>query len=529
MGRLCCRLARGRRVSATANPVSIGIFLTLFLLILSLGFFASRWKKGNLHHLDEWGLGGRRFGPLIVWFLLGGDLYTAYTFVALPALMYASGGAGFFAVPYSIAVFPLVFAVFPKVWKICADNGYVTAADLVEGLFRNRVLALMIALTGIVATMPYLSLQLVGLEAVFGGLGLHASTTLFGHDVEFPLLLAFAVMAGFTYNSGIRAPAIMAIAKDILIYTTLIACIVVIPAKLGGYGAMFDAVPADKIIIPPTPENSLGPQFAYATLALGGALGLFLYPHALTGLLSASSRDAIRRNAVFMPIYAFMLALLLLLGFMALAAGVKDLPEYGDGFARFGDIYAVPALLNQMFPAWFVGVAFAAIAIGALIPGAIMSIAAANLFTRNIYRSFIRPDCSAEHETLVAKIFSLVVKAGALGFVTFFPETSVVQLQLIGGIWMCQTLPAVLMGIYLKWLHPIALLAGWIAGMTAGTLMANATDFKASVYTLDIFGLEVPCYSAVSALVINIGVTLLLSAVLRPFRSSVALTPSVAE
>jgi SSS family solute:Na+ symporter len=391
----------------------------------------------------------------------------------------------------------------------------VTAADLVEGLFKNRTLALLIALTGIIATMPYLSLQLVGLEAIFAGLGMLSSVTIFGHEMELPLLVAFAVMAGFTYNSGIRAPAMMAIVKDILVYSTLIACIIVIPAKLGGYGAIFDAVPADRIIIPPTPERSLGPQFAYATLALGGALGLFLYPHALTGLLAASSQDAIRRNAIFMPIYAFMLALLLLLGFMALAAGVADMPEFAGGFERFGNIYAVPALFNLMFPDWFVGVAFAAIAIGALIPGAIMSIAAANLFTRNVYRAFIRPDCTQAHETKVAKIFSLLVKAGALGFVTFFPETSVVQLQLIGGIWMCQTLPAVLMGLYFKWLHPSALLAGWIAGMGAGTLMANATDFTNSVYELTVFGFTIPCYSAVSALVLNIAVVLAGSALLR--------------
>jgi solute:Na+ symporter, SSS family len=502
-------------VSETASLVSIGVFLTLFFLISSLGFIASRWKKADLHQLHEWGLGGRRFGPLLVWFLLGGDLYTAYTFVALPALMFGTGGAGFFAVPYSIVVFPIVFAVFPKVWKVCAERGYVTAADMVEGLVRNKTLALMVALTGIVATMPYLSLQLVGLEAIFAGLGLHASVNLLGHEMELPLLIAFTVMAGFTYSSGIRAPAIIAIVKDILIYTTLIAAIVIIPAKLGGYGAVFDAVPPEKLIIPPAPSNSLGPQFAYATLALGGALGLFLYPHALTGLLAASSRDAIRRNAIFMPIYAFALALLLLLGFMALASGVKQMPEFAEGFARFGDIYAVPALFNHMFPPWFVGVAFAAIAIGALVPGAIMSIAAANLFTRNIYRAYVRPNCSEAHETQVAKIFSLLVKVGALAFVTFFPETSVVQLQLIGGIWMCQTLPAVLMSLYLRWLNGTALLIGWVAGIAAGTAMAAATGFKSSVYTLTVSGFSIPCYSAVSALVLNIAVTVVLSLALR--------------
>ena len=120
----------------------------------------------------------------------------------------------------------------------------------------------------------------------------------------------------------------------------------------------------------------------------------------------------------------------------------------------------------------------------------------------------------------VAKLASLAMKAGALGFVTFFPETSVVQLQLIGGIWICQTLPAVLMGLYLKWLHPMGLLAGWVAGMGAGTIMAAATGFKASVYTLTFFGFEIPCYSAVSALTLNIAVTLIVSAVLRPMAGS---------
>lgn len=509
-------------MSATASTTTITVFLALFLLVSSLGFLAARWKKADLAQLHEWGLGGRRFGPLLVWFLLGGDLYTAYTFVALPALMYGAGGAGFFAVPYSIVVFPLVFAVFPRVWKLCARHGHVTAADMVQGLFGNRPLALVIALTGIVATMPYLSLQLVGLEAIFAGLGLHASVNLFGHEMELPLLIAFALMAGFTYNGGIRAPALIAIAKDILIYATLIAAIVIIPAKLGGYGAIFDAVPADRLIIPSSPPDSLGPQFAYATLALGGALGLFLYPHALTGLLAASSADAIRRNAIFMPIYAFALALLLLLGFMALASGVAEMPQFAEGFARFGNIYAVPALFNHMFPPWFVGVAFAAIAIGALVPGAIMSIAAANLFTRNIYRAWLHPDCSARHETHVAKIFSLLVKTGALGFVTFFPETSVVQLQLIGGVWMCQTLPAVLMGLYLRWLSGTALLLGWIVGMTAGTAMVVATGFRDSVYTLNVLGTSVPCYSAVSALVLNIVVSVTLSAVLPARRAAPA-------
>ncbi len=502
------------------SPVAVGVFLGLFVLISSLGFVAGRWMKGDMSQLHEWGLGGRRFGPILTWFLLGGDLYTAYTFVALPALMYGSGGAGFFAVPYSIIVFPLLYAFFPRLWAECAKHNYLTAADMVAGLHRNRWLGLAVAATGIVGTMPYIALQLVGLEAIFAGLGLHISFTVGGHVVEVPLLIAFAVMAGFTYNSGLRAPAVIGVVKDILIYVTLIAAIIVIPAALGGYGAVFDAVGPDKLIIPPAPPHSLGPQFSYATLALGGALGLFLYPHALTGILSASSGDAIRRNAIAMQIYSFVLALLLLLGFMALAAGVKSMPEFSDGFARFGTIYAVPALFIHMFPPWFVGVTFATIALAALVPGAIMSIAAANLFTRSIYRAFLRKECSDGHETQVAKLASLLVKVGALGFVMIFPQTSAVQLQLMGGIWINQTLPAILLSLYLRWLDPRALLAGWAVGMGAGTWMAAATGFKNSVYAFTLFGIEVPCYSAISALVLNILVSVVLSLALRPSRTT---------
>jgi len=499
----------------SATPITISVFLTLFAAISSLGFLATHWKKADLSQLSEWGLAGRRLGPLLIWFLLGGDLYTAYTFLALPALMMGAGAFGFFSIPVSVIGFILVFAVFPKVWTTCGERGFTTAADLVEGIYGSRTLALMVAATGILATVPYIALQLVGLEAIFAGIGLNATVHLFGFSIELPLFVAFAVMAGFTYKGGLRAPAIVAIFKDILVWITLIAAIIVVPAQLGGYVAIFDAVPAEKLVIAPSPPDSLGPQFAYFTLALGSALGLFLYPHTLTGLLAASSRDVLRRNAIFLPLYSIALAFLMLLGFMAIAAGVKDMPEFADGFARFGNIFAVPALFNHMFPEWFRGVAFATIAVGAIVPAAIMSIAGANLFSRNIYRAYIDPKCSDTKQTQVAKIFSLSIKVGALGFVTLLPNTSAVQFQLLGGILMCQTLPSVIVGLYVRWLNPAALICGWLAGVAAGAVMAASTGFTNSLYTLEIFGLSVPCYSAVSALGLNLAVSFLLSAIVR--------------
>jgi solute:Na+ symporter, SSS family len=491
--------------------VAIVIFVVLFLGVTILGFAASRWRQGDMTQLHEWGLGGRRFGSWIVWFLLGGDLYTAYTFVAVPAAVMGAGAAGFFAVPYTIFVYPIMFSVFPRLWAVSHAKGYVTAADFVRGRFGSRTLALAIALTGIVATMPYIALQLVGIQVVLAGLGIEG---------EWPLIIAFVVLALYTYSSGLRAPAMIAMVKDALIYITVIAAIIIIPAELGGFGKIFAHVDAKALLLAAPKPGNLGAQSAYITLALGSALALFLYPHAITGVLSSSSRIAIKRNAVALPAYSLALGFIALLGFMALAAGVKANPAYAAQFKTYGANFAVPALFLASFPKWFVGVAFAAIAIGALVPAAIMSIACANLFTRNIWREYIEPDCNPARESQVAKIVSLVVKLGALAFILRLHDQAI-QLQLLGGIIIIQTLPAVLMGLYTRWLHPRALLVGWAFGTATGTYMAWTLGFAKSVFALHILGVTVPCYAALSSLILNIAVSVALSLVFNAFGSGV--------
>jgi SSS family solute:Na+ symporter len=499
----------------TASPITIAVFLALFVLVALLGLFGSRWRAGDLSQLHEWGLGGRSFGTLITWFLLGGDLYTAYTFIAVPALMFGAGAAGFFAVPYATLMYPVLFVAFPRLWSVARRHGYITAADFVRGRFGHRGLALAIALTGLVAVMPYIALQLVGMQVVIAALGLNFTVTLpLLGTVSVPLVAAFVVLAAFTYTSGLRGTALIAVAKDLLVYITVLAAIVIIPAELGGYDKVFAAMPPAQLLLPPAPEHSLGAGFGYVTLSLGSLLALFLYPHSVTGILSSSSRHVIRRNAIVLPAYSVALALIALLGYMAVAAGVKDMPQYAKGFAAFGNNFAVPALFLQMFPAWFAGLAFAAIAIGALMPASIMAIACGNLFTRNIFKDFIAPDCTPQTEAKVAKIVAFAAKLGALFFVLELQTAYAIQLQLLGGIWICQTLPAVLLGLYVR-LDPRALLAGWAAGILSGTFMVAALDFKSSTYPLHLLGWTLPCYAAVSALVLNLAVSVVLTWVLR--------------
>ncbi|WP_326822444.1 monocarboxylate uptake permease MctP [Streptosporangium sp. NBC_01756] len=493
------------------------VFSVLFLLVSGMGFVAARWRRpDNLATLDEWGLGGRSFGSWITWFLVGGDLYTAYTFVAVPALVWGAGAMGFYAVPYTIVVYPLVFLVLLRLWSVSHVHGFVTPADFVRARFGSPLLALLIAITGIVATMPYIALQLVGIEAVLKSMGVT------GH---LPIIIAFAILAAYTYQSGLRAPALIAFVKDTLIYIVILVAIVVIPAKLGGWGSVFDAAQAKFAATPVASDGILlnaNNQLQYVTLALGSALALFLYPHSITGVLASKNRDVIKRNMAALPAYSLLLGLIALLGFMAIAAGVKPIGTDNNTI--------VPQLLNQMFPDWFTGVAYAAIGIGALVPAAIMSIAAANLFTRNIYKEYLKPNASDADEARVSKITSLLVKVGAVLCILFLDTGFSIDLQLIGGVIILQTLPSVGLGLYTRWFHPGGLIAGWIAGMGAGMLMlynvgnpaTGKLHFAGSAFSLEKLGLDtkMTVYAGILALAVNLIVAVLGTVIARSLSGS---------
>ncbi|MGA9895140.1 MAG: sodium:solute symporter [Xanthobacteraceae bacterium] len=496
---------------ADVNWTALTVFVLLFAFITYLGFAAAHWRKGDLDLIHEWGLGGRRFGTIVTWFLIGGDLYTAYTFIAVPALAFGAGAIAFFAVPYTILIYPILFLAFPRLWYVCHKHNYITAADFVRGRFGNRWLALAVAITGIVATMPYIALQLVGLQVVIGAMGVSGSGSS-ALAADLPLIIAFIILAAFTYSSGLRAPASIAIVKDILIYITAFAAVIVVPIQLGGFEKIFAAVPPAKVLLATPGAHTTGAYGVYVTLAIGSALALFLYPHSITGILSASSGRAIRRNAAMLPGYSFMLGLLALVGLFAIAAGVGALPEFAPGFKQFGNNFAVPALFLHVFPSWFVGVAFAAVGIGALVPAAIMSIAAANLYTRNIHREFINKNPTEREESQIAKWVSLIVKLGALIFILFVPTQYAIQLQLLGGIWIIQTLPAVMLGVYTRWFNDWALLIGWLVGTFAGTAMAASMNFTPT-YALSFMGYTLPIYTAFSTVILNLVIAIVLTPV----------------
>jgi SSS family solute:Na+ symporter len=499
-------------MSADIDWIALAVFVFFFALVTVMGFFAARWKSGPVNeHLDEWGLGGRQFGTWITWFLVGGDFYTAYTVIAVPALVYAVGAYGFFALPYTIVVYPFVLAVMPMLWKVAHAKGHVTAADVVHDTYSSRGLELAVAVTGIVATMPYIALQLIGMGVVIKAIGLTG---------ELPIVAAFVILALYTYSSGLRAPALIAFVKDIMIYIVVLVAVVVVPSQLGGYAAVFSAANdafaakggATGLVLKPSQ------MLPYASLALGSALAAFMYPHTLTGIFASKSADTIRKNAVMLPAYTLLLGLIALLGYMAYAAHIK--------VASNNDV--VPMLFKTLFPSWFAGFAFSAIAIGALVPAAVMSIGAANLFTRNVWKSYVDPQISHAGETTVAKMTSLVVKLGALAFTLFLPVQYALDLQLLGGLWILQTFPALVFGLITRWFRAEGLLLGWTAGILWGSWTAWSNGLK-PLATLELGGVSYVFYVGLGALILNVVVAAIATVIvawISPARRRGVIAPS---
>src|SRR6202051_2439178 len=467
--------------------VALAVFLFFFILVTVMGFLAARWKSGPVSaHLDEWGLGGRQFGTWITWFLVGGDFHTAYTVIAVPALVYAVGAYGFFALPYTVIVYPFVFAVMPLLWKVAHANGHVTAADGVHGTYNSRGLELAVALTGLVATMPYIALQLIGMGVTIKAIGVTG---------DLPIVAAFIILALYTYSSGLRAPALIAFVKDTMIYIVVLVAVVIVPARLGGYAAVFSA--AGDAFAAKGGDTGLilkpSQMLPYATLALGSALAAFMYPHTLTGVFASKSADTIRKNAILLPAYTLLLGLIALLGYMAYAANIK--------VSTPNDV--VPMLFKTLFPSWFAGFAFSATAIGALVPAAVMSIGAANLFTRNVWKSYVNPDISHAGEAAVAKIASLVVKLGGLFFTLFLPTQYALDLQLLGGLWILQTFPALVFGLFTRWFRAEGLLLGWAAGILWGTWTAWSNGLK-PLASISFDGSSYSFYVGLGGLILNL-------------------------
>ena len=492
------------QLALNIDTVTLAVFVVLFAIFTFLGFYGYKWRQGDLRLLHEWALAGRRLGWFLVWFLLGADLFTAYTFVAVPSSMFARGSLYFFAVPYVAWGFAVALITMPKLWEYAKEHNLVTASDFVKFRFGSKSLSIAVALVGTVAELPYIALQIVGMQAVLTMLLIGLTHTVDPLIEEIALVVAFIILAAFTWTSGLRGATLTGVLKDVLVWITVIGTIVAIYATSGGLTTALQHLDAKKYAyLNPTPELIS----AYFSLAIGSAFALYLYPHAINASLSSDSSRNLKLSTALMPIYGIGLALIALFGILIYAypPALAVVKQFNNG------ALATPALIAAVMPDWFVGLAFAAIFVGGLVPASIMAIGVGNLIARNVVGELTA--ISPQTELSIAKWVSLIIKFVALGFVFVVPPTYAIALQLLGGIIITQTFPAVFLGLFTNKLHPKSTLVGLIVGLVTGiylTLVANKFgQISTTLYPVGSFLI----FIALIALGVNLAVTLVGTAI----------------
>ncbi|MGC8568316.1 MAG: sodium:solute symporter family protein [Candidatus Micrarchaeia archaeon] len=477
--------------------IGIIVFLIVFVFFVILGFLGARWRKGNLSKLFEWSQTGGVLGPYLVWFLIGADLFTAYTFLALPSMQYAVGSLAFYGVPYVMMGFMMGMITMPRLWRIARKRGYLTASDFVQDRYNSKTLAILIAITGIVATLPYIALQVLGMQVILETMFLGVAN--FTILAEISTIAAFLILLAFVFISGMRGITLTAVLKDVIILTSVATIIIVVLASYGGFHTAFSTLAAQKgkafsnyLTLP----KGLIP--AFLSMFIGSSFALYLYPHAINGSLSAKSGKALRKSMSLLPIYGIGLAFLTLFGVLIFAVpnALAIVKSTANG------LLTMPAIALETLPQYAVGFVFVGIFIGGLVPAAIMAIASANLLTKNVVMPFkkIKP----ESQTKLAKWLTALIIFIAMGFVFVVNPTYAIQLQLLGGIIITQTLPAVFLGLYTKKLDWKALTAGWLVGIISGIWLVLVAN-KGHALSTSLYGTAVgPLFIGIIALALNL-------------------------
>lgn len=427
------------------------IALTFIFLIVGagsfIGFYAGSRRKMDL---EQWIVGDRGFGMLLVWLLTAGEIYTTFTFLGASGWAYSKGGPVLYILAYQPLMNVVAFFILPQVWEVGRKHRLQTQADFFHVRYDNKYLAAFVALVGVVCIIPYLQLQLTGL-------GMIVEVASYGVIHRTPaMILAFVVVAAFVLTSGIRGVAWVSVLKDLLLLFAAVFVGIAIPyIYFGGIGPMFAALVRSNPshLVMPGATRNLGHSWYISTVVLV-SVGFYMWPQFFGASFSAKSSDTLRRNAVVMPFYSITMPLMFFVGL----AATLVLPGLANG-----DL-AMLTMVRKTFPAWFLGVIGGAGALTAMVPAGVMILTAATLFAKNMCRPILFPGMSDEQVGKLAKITVLVITVTALGS-AIYSSTTLVYLLLMGYGGVGQFFPGVVLGLYSKRVTTAGVFAGIVTGV----------------------------------------------------------------
>ncbi|MGH8288640.1 MAG: sodium:solute symporter family protein [Steroidobacteraceae bacterium] len=443
----------------TPAATTLAVMFAIVAIGTAVGFLAGSRQRMDL---EQWTVGGRRFGTVLVFLLMAGEAYTTFSFLGVSGWAYSRGGPALYVLAYITLAYVTSFFILPQLWELGRRHQLQTQPDFFNTRYRNRYLTGFVCVVGILAFIPYVQLQLLGV-------GIIVSVASFGHIGRVPAMTVAALLVvAFVFANGVRAVAWVSVVKDALMIIAAVAIGIGIPlAHFGGVGAMFHALAhahPGHLMMPGATAN-LGHSWFISTVLLS-ALGGYMWPHLFGAAFTAKSADTLRRNAVVMPLYTLTLALMFFAGF----ATVLIIPHLRDG-----DL-ALLTVARQTFPPWFLGVIGGAGALTAMVPAAILILTAATLFAKNLYRPLFAPALTDDGVTRLAR--AMVVLLGAVSLALAVRGSStIVSLLLTAYAVMAQCFPGVVLGLYWGRVTGRGVFIGMIVGVvTAASLMGAHLD-----------------------------------------------------
>lgn len=431
----------------SASVVALTVIFAIVFLGAGIGFRAGAHHKMNL---EQWTVGGRGFGSVLMYLLMAGEVYTTFSFLGASGWAYSRGGPTLYILAYVTLAYVGSFYFLPQIWEVGRRFRLQTQSDFFGQRYGSKYLAAFASLVGVACIVPYLQVQLTGLGIIvevasFDGIGRTPA-----------MLIAVALIAAFVFTSGVRAVAWVSILKDALMLLAAVSIGIIVPhIYFGGIGPMFAALARVKPahLVMPGATTDLGHSWYISTVLLT-SLGLYMWPTNFGATFTAKSSNTLRRNAVVMPLYTITLAFIFFAGFTAFLVipGLKD-----------GDL-SMLTIVRQSFPAWFLGLVGGAGALTAMVPASILILTAATLFAKNLYRPIFAPAMTDDQVARLSKMMVMVMSLISLYF-AIYSSTTLVSLLLLGYAGVTQFFPGVVLGLYWKRVTMVGVFAGLITGV----------------------------------------------------------------
>jgi len=429
---------------------------TIFIIVatgVAIGFIAGASRRMDL---EQWTVGGRGFGAVLMYLLMAGEVYTTFSFLGASGWAYSRGGPVLYILAYLTLAYVVSFYLLPPLWEIGRAHGLQTMSDYFALRYGNKYLAAFVCIVGVVFLVPYVQLQLTGL-------GIIVSVASFdGISRTTAMAVSIVLLTAFVFASGIRAVAWVSVLKDALMVIAAVSIGIGVPyINFGSIGAMFDALIQAKPghLTMPGATNNLGHAWFISTVVLT-SLGFNMWPHAFGTTFTARSADTIRRNAILMPLYTITLAFVFFTGFTA----VLVVPGLANG-----DL-ALLTVVRRSFPAWFLGIVGGAGALTAMVPASIFLLTAATLFAKNIYRPLVSPEMTDDQVARLAKAMVIVLAAISL-YLAVYSSTTLVSLLLLGYGGVTQFFPGVVLGLFSRRVTAKGVFTGLVTGVACATFL----------------------------------------------------------